>query len=132
MTQSVRERRFLGLILVIAMVAIGASGCAKRSSVLPGFDSATSGNTVDKGTIGTESSAPPSFTSVDQPATDRKIIFNASLALDVDDAEKAFSDCEAHAAKYGGFRGRVDPPKSDTQVVATPHCACPRQKPLSL
>ncbi len=132
MTQSVRERRFLGLILVIAMVAIGASGCAKRSSVLPGFDSATSGNTVDKGTIGTESSAPPSFTSVDQPATDRKIIFNASLALDVDDAEKAFSDCEALAAKYGGFVAESSLRKSDTQVVATATLRVPSAKAAQL
>ena len=124
MTQSVRVRRFLALILVVAVVGMGVSGCAKRISASPGFDSALSGNTVDKGTsagaTGTESLAQVPKTAADlQAATDRKIIFNASLSLDVVDAEKAFSGCEALAAKYGGFVAQSSLQKSDTQVLAT-------------
>ena len=37
MTQSVRVRRFLALILVVAVVAIGVGGCAKRAAVSPGL-----------------------------------------------------------------------------------------------
>jgi hypothetical protein len=123
MTQSVRVRRFLALILVVAVVAIGVGGCAKRSAVSPEGNTMTSGGVTDKGysegTTGTDSSVPPSTTAADQLATDRKIIFNASLSLDVVDAEKAFSDCEVLVAKYGGFVAQSSLRKSDTQVLAT-------------
>ena len=123
MIQSLRVRRFLALILVVAVVGMGVSGCAKRSSVSPGFDSALSGNTAvqsKSSASGTESSAPPSATTPEQQAvTDRKIIFNASLSLEVVDAEKAFSSCETIAAKYGGFVAQSSLQKSDTQVLAT-------------
>jgi hypothetical protein len=133
MTQSVRVRRFLALILVVAVVVMGVSGCAKRSSVSPEFDGATSGNTADNGVISKESSAPPSWTTTEQQAvTDRKIIFNASLALDVVDAEKAFSDCEALAAKHGGFVAESSLRKSDTQVVATATLRVPSAKVAQL
>jgi hypothetical protein len=105
-------------------MGMGVSGCVKRAAVSPGFDSATSGSVQNKGTsvgaAGTESSAPAVTTTADQQAlTDRKIIFNASLSLDVVDAEKAFSSCEALAAKYGGFVAQSSLQKSDTQVLAT-------------
>jgi hypothetical protein len=105
-------------------MGMGVSGCAKRAAVSPGFDSATSGSVQNKGTslgaAGTESSAPVVTTTADQQAlTDRKIIFNASLSLDVVDAEKAFSSCEALAAKYGGFVAQSSLQKSDIQVLAT-------------
>ncbi|MFZ2413989.1 MAG: DUF4349 domain-containing protein [Candidatus Cryosericum sp.] len=133
MTQSVRVRRFLALILVVAVVGMGVSGCAKRSSVSPGFDSAISGNTVDNGVISKESSSPPSATTTEQQAvSDRKIIFNASLTLDVVDAEKAFSDCETLAAKYGGFVAESSLRKSDTQVVATATLRVPSAKVTQL
>jgi hypothetical protein len=133
MTQSLRVRRFLALIVVVAVVAMAVSGCAKRASVSPGFNSQTSGNTVDKGAAGTLSSAPPSATTPEQPAvTDRKIIFNASLTLDVVDAEKAFSDCEALAAKYGGFVAESSLQKSDTQVLATATLRVPADKATQL
>lgn len=120
MTQSLRVRRFLALILVVAVVAMTVSGCAKRAAVSPGFDSATSDKGNSLGTSGTESSAPVPKTATDQQAaTDRKIIFNASLSLDVIDAEKAFSDCEILVAKYGGFVAQSSLQKSDTQVLAT-------------
>jgi len=123
MNQSVRVRRFLALILVVAVVAIGVGGCAKRSAVSPEGNTMTSGGVTDKGysegITGTDSSVPPSTTVADQLATDRKIIFNASLSLDVVDAEKAFSDCELLVAKYGGFVAQSSLRKSDTQVLAT-------------
>jgi hypothetical protein len=105
-------------------MGMGVSGCVKRAAVSPGFDSATSGSVQNKGTsvgaAGTESSAPAVTTTADQQAlTDRKIIFNASLSLDVVDAEKAFNDCEILVAKYGGFVAQSSLQKSDTQVVAT-------------
>jgi hypothetical protein len=132
MTQSLRVRRFLALILVVAMVAIGVSGCAKRSSVSPAFDSAASGKGNLVGATGTESSAPPSTTTADQLAADRKIIFSASLSLDVVDAEKAFSDCEILVAKYGGFVAQSSLQKSDTKVVATATLRVPAARATEL
>jgi hypothetical protein len=128
MTKSVRVRRFLALILIAAVVAIGVSGCAKRSSVSPAFDSAASGKGTPVGNTGTESAAPPSTTTVDQLALDRKIIFNASLSLDVVDAEKAFSSCELLVAKYGGFVAQSSLQKSDTRVLATATLRVPAAK----
>jgi hypothetical protein len=124
MTKSPRVCRFFALILVVAVMGMGVSGCAKRAAVSPGFDSATSGSVLNKGTsvgaAGTESLAPAPATTADQQAlTDRKIIFNASLSLDVVDAEKALSDCEILVAKYGGFVAQSSLQKSDTQVLAT-------------
>lgn len=121
MTKSPRVRRFFALILVAAVVGMGVSGCAKRAAVSPGFESATIGKgNSSLGTSGTESSVPASTTTADQQAlTDRKIIFNASLSLDVVDAEKALSDCEILVAKYGGFVADSSLQKSDTKVVAT-------------
>ena len=133
MTQSLRLRRFLALIVVVAVVAMAVSGCAKRASVSPGFDSQTSGNTVDRGAAGTLSSAPSSATTPEQQAaTDRKIIFNASLSLDVVDAEKAFSNCEILVAKYGGFVAQSSLQKSDTRVVATATLRVPADKATQL
>src|SRR5450830_343489 len=133
MTQSVRVRRFLALILVVAVVGMGASGCAKRAAVLPGFDSATSGKGNSLEASRTESSAPASTTTTEQQAvTDRKIIFNASLSLDVVDAEKAFSDCEVLAATYGGFVAESSLQKSDTQVLATAVLRVPADKATQL
>ena len=133
MTQSGRVRRFLALILVVAVVGMGVSGCAKRSSVSPGFGSELSSNTVDKGAAGTQSSAPPSATTPEQQAvTDRKIIFNASLSLDVIDAEKAFSDCEILVAKYSGFVAESSLQKSDTKVVAAATLRVPADKATQL
>jgi hypothetical protein len=125
MTQSLRVHRFLALILVVAVVVTAVSGCAKRAAVSPESDTATSGGALmDKsystGAAGTESSALAPTTTGDQQAmTDRKIIFNASLSLDVVDAEKAFKDCEILVAKYGGFVAQSSLQKSDTQVLAT-------------
>ncbi|RIE05756.1 DUF4349 domain-containing protein [Candidatus Cryosericum terrychapinii] len=124
MTKSPRVCRFFALILVVAVMGMGVSGCAKRAAVSPGFNSATSGSVQNKGTsvgaAGTESLAPAVTTTADQQAlTDRKIIFDASLSLDVVDAEKAFTSCEALAAKYGGFVAESSLQKSDTQVLAT-------------
>jgi len=124
MTQSLRVRRFLALILVVAVVAMAVTGCAKRSAVSPERDVATPGGVLDNGSFtdasGTKSSAPAPTTTGDQQAvTDRKIIFNASLSLDVVDAEKALNDCEILVAKYGGFVAQSSLQKSDTEVLAT-------------
>ncbi|HEX7608524.1 MAG TPA: DUF4349 domain-containing protein [Candidatus Cryosericum sp.] len=131
MTQSVRVRRFLVLILVVAVVAMTVSGCAKRAAVSPGFDSATSDKGNSLGTFGTSSPAPTTTTD-QQAATDRKIIFNASLSLDVIDAEKAFSDCEILVAKYGGFVAESSLQKSDTKVVAAATLRVPADKATQL
>ena len=75
MTQSLRVRRFLGLILVVAVVAIAVTGCAKRSAVSPEGNTATSGGFLDKGNSvgasGTESSAPASTTTYGAAGGDR-------------------------------------------------------------
>jgi hypothetical protein len=122
------------LILVIAVAAIAVTGCAKRSAVSPDLGAATS-NGVVKGlppeTFGTSSPAPTTTTD-QQAATDRKIIFNASLSLDVIDAEKAFSDCEILVAKYGGFVAESSLQKSDTQVVAAATLRVPADKATQL
>ena len=133
MTQSLRVRRFLGLILVVAVVAMAVSGCAKRAAVSPGFDSATFGKGSSLEASRTESSAPASTTTTEQQAVaDRKIIFNASLSLDVVDAEKAFSDCEILVAKYGGFVAESSLQKSDTKVVAAATLRVPADKATQL
>lgn len=136
MTQSLRVRRFLALILVVAVVAMAVTGCAKRAAVSPEGDVATSGGVL-KGlpaeAPGTESSAPAPTTTNDQQAvTDRKIIFNASLSLDVVDAEKAFNDCEILVAKYGGFVAQSSLEKSDTRVLATVVLRVPAAKVTQL
>ncbi|HEY5485837.1 MAG TPA: DUF4349 domain-containing protein, partial [Candidatus Cryosericum sp.] len=64
--------------------------------------------------------------------TDRKIIFNASLSLDVIDAEKAFSDCEILVAKYSGFVAESSLQKSDTKVVAAATLRVPADKATQL
>lgn len=138
MTQSLRVRRFLALIVVVAVVAMAVTGCAKRSAVSPEPGVATSdGGLKGKGLPavppGTSSSAPASTPTVDQQAvTDRKIIFTASLTLDVVDAEKAFSNCEILVAKYGGFVAQSSLQKSDTQVLATAVLRVPAAKATQL
>lgn len=137
MTQSLRVRRFLALILVVTVVAMAVTGCAKRSAVSPERDVATSGGVLDNGSFtdasGTKSSAPAPTTTGDQQAvTDRKIIFNASLSLDVVDAEKALSDCELLVAKYGGFVAQSSLQKSDTEVLATAVLRVPAAKVTQL
>jgi len=133
MTQSLRVRRLLGLILLVAVMAMAVSGCAKRAAVSPEFNSATSDKGNSLGTSGTQSSALVPKTAIDQQAvTDRKIIFNASLSLDVIDAEKAFSDCEILVAKYGGFVAESSLQKSDTKVVAAATLRVPADKATQL
>ena len=106
-------------------MVIAVTGCAKRSAVSPEPGVATSdwglkGKGLPAVPPGTSSSAPASTPTADQQAvTDRKIIFTASLSLDVVDAEKAFSNCEILVAKYGGFVAQSSLQKSDTQVLAT-------------
>jgi len=137
MTQSLRAHRFLALILVVAVVTMVVSGCAKRVAVSPEGNTATSGGVMDKsysaGATGTKSSAPaPTTTTEEQALTDRKIIFNASLSLDVVDAEKALSDCEVLVAKYGGFVAQSSLQKSDTGVLATVVLRVPAAKVTQL
>src|SRR5450756_1266504 len=107
MTQSLRVRRFLALILVVAVAVIAVTGCAKRSAVSPEPGVQTSNGVLKGLPAGTSDTSSPALAPTapvaQQAAIDRKIIFNASLSLDVVDAEKAFSDCEILVAKYGGF-----------------------------
>jgi len=124
MTESLRVRRFLALTLAVALMAMAVTGCAKHSAVSPQLSVATPGGVVGNESFtaasGTKSSTPAPTTTTDQQvATDRKIIFNASLSLDVIDAEKTLSDSEILVAKYGGFVAQSSLQKSDTQVVAT-------------
>jgi hypothetical protein len=120
----------------MAFVVMAVTGCAKRSAVSPEPGVATSGGVLKglpAGTSGTESSTPASTTTYGQQAvTDRKIIFNASLSLDVIDAEKAFSDCEILVAKYGGFVAESSLQKSDTKVVAAATLRVPADKATQL
>src|SRR5450759_3411118 len=138
MTQSLRVRRFLVLIVVVPVVAMAVTGCAKRSAVSPEpgvatSDGALKGKGLPAGTSGTSSSAPASTPTADQQAvTDRKIIFTASLSLDVVDAEKAFSNCAILVAKYGGFVAQSSLQKSDTQVLATAVLRVPAAKATQL
>ncbi len=124
MTESLRVRRFLALILAVALMAMAVTGCAKHSAVSPQLGVATPGGLVGNESFtdasGTKSSTPAPTTTADQQAAiDRKIIFNASLSLDVVDAEKALSNCEILVAKYGGFVAQSSLQKSSTQVLAT-------------
>ena len=138
MTQSLRVRRFLALILVVVVVAMIMNGCAKRNAVSPGFGVATSdggleGKGLPERAFGTNSSVPAATPTAGQLAvTDRKIIFTASLSLDVVDAEKAFSNCEIFVAKYGGFVAQSSLQKSDTQVLATAVLRVPASRATEL
>jgi hypothetical protein len=140
MTQSLKVRRFLALILVVAVAAMVVTGCAKRSAVSPEPGVQTSNGALKGLPAGTSDTSSPTLaptpaptTTVDgQAAIDRKIIFNASLSLDVVDAEKAFSDCEILVAKYGGFVAQSSLQKSDTQVLATAVLRVPAAKATQL
>jgi hypothetical protein len=136
MTQSLKVRRFLALILVVAVAAIAVTGCAKRSAVSPEPGVQTSNGVLKGLPAGTsDTSSPvlaPTAPVAQQAAIDRKIIFNASLSLDVVDAEKAFSDCEILVAKYGGFVAQSSLQKSDTQVLATAVLRVPAAKATQL
>jgi hypothetical protein len=136
MTQSLRVRRFLALILVVAVAAIAVTGCAKRSAVSPEPGVQTSNGALKGLPAGTSDTSSPALAPAapvaQQAAIDRKIIFNASLSLDVVDAEKAFSDCEILVAKYGGFVAQSSLQKSDTQVLATAVLRVPAAKATQL
>jgi len=136
MTQSLRVRRFLALILVVAIAAIAVTGCAKRSAVSPEPGVQTSNGVLKGLPAGTSDTSSPALAPTapvaQQAAIDRKIIFNASLSLDVVDAEKAFSDCEILVAKYGGFVAQSSLQKSDTQVLATAVLRVPAAKATQL
>jgi len=112
-------------------MVITASGCAKRSPVsserdLAGSDGAANSFTDTWGAkLGATSQSPAG----DQLAlTDRKIIFNANISLDVADAEKALGSCELLAARYGGFVAESSLVKSDTKVIATATLRVPAGK----
>jgi len=135
MTQSLRVHRFLALVVVVAMVVIAVSGCAKRSSDSLERSVATSGEAQNSFTdaSGTKSQGTaPALTGEQQAVTDRKIIFNANVSVDVVDAEKAFSDCEILVARYGGFVAQSSLQKSDTRVVATATLRVPADKATQL
>ena len=120
MIRSLDTHRFLVLMLAILLIVTVAGGCARRNTVSLLNDGTTSSGKVPAkslGTAGTESMTPTA--SDQQTVTDRKIIFNASLALDVTEAEKAFKSCETIVAGYNGFVAQSSLQKSDTQILAT-------------
>jgi len=131
MLRLLRIRRFLSVILVIGLMAITAVGCAKSTSVSPGRDETSSQGALNSlaDSSGTKLGAASPSTAGDQQAlTDRKIIFNANLSLDVTDAEKALGSCELLAARYGGFVAQSSLEKSDTKVIAAATLRVPADK----
>lgn len=123
MRNSIRtSHRILCLLAIICLVAT-AVGCGNpRTSSLPLLAGKGQGlATNDAGTIA--SSAPSSTTeqtgSNEADITDRKIIFNAEVALDVTDVQKAFQNCQDLASKQGGYIAQSSLQKSDAAIVAT-------------
>jgi hypothetical protein len=55
----------------------------------------------------------------EQTIVDRKIVMNASISLDVADAEKTVADCEKLAEKLGGYVAESSLRKSDDRVVGS-------------
>ncbi|MCE5192871.1 DUF4349 domain-containing protein [bacterium] len=110
---------------------ITASGCAKRSPVSSERDLTSSDGAPNSFTdiSGAKLRATSQSPAGDQLAlTDRKIIFNANMSLDVTDAEKALGSCELLAARYGGFVAESSLVKSDTRVIATATLRVPADK----
>lgn len=135
MIKSVQGRRLFTLILIVCVGLISAGGCARSVSTPPGRDAGVFGDATNSST---GSSLTKSLTSApvvgtEQVAsTDRKIIFNASLGLDVVDAEKALSACELLIVKYGGFVAQSSLQKSDIRVVGTATLRVPVDKVTQL
>jgi hypothetical protein len=129
MALNARLRWFLVLILIVGVIAAG--GCAKSASTPQRDGAGTSGDTLNSFTdfSGTKSAVSVPTVATGQAASaDRKIIFNASLALDVLDAEKTLSTCELLVVKYGGFVAQSSLQKSDTRVVGTATLRVPAEK----
>jgi hypothetical protein len=129
MALNARLRWFLVLILIVGVITAG--GCAKSASTPQRDGAGMSGNTLNSFTdfSGTKSAASvPSVATEQVASADRKIIFNASLALDVLDAEKTLSTCELLVVKYGGFVAQSSLQKSDTRVVGTATLRVPAEK----
>lgn len=129
MALNARLRWFLVLILIVGVIAAG--GCAKSASTPQRDGAGMSGDTLNSFTdfSGTKSAASvPSVATEQAASADRKIIFNASLALDVLDAEKTLSTCELLVVKYGGFVAQSSLQKSDTRVVGTATLRVPAEK----
>jgi len=129
MALNARLRWFLVLILIVGVIAAG--GCAKSASTPQRDGAGMSGDTLNSFTdfSGTKSAVSVPTVATGQAASaDRKIIFNASLALDVLDAEKTLSTCELLVVKYGGFVAQSSLQKSDTRVVGTATLRVPAEK----
>lgn len=126
-------RRCISLILVALILTLAVSGCARSVPVsserTPAesqgtltLNSYADANATKGGTTGQAASGNQ------QALTDRKIIFNANLGLDVTDAEKALHSCELLAASHGGFVAESSLQKSDTRVVAIATLRVPADK----
>jgi hypothetical protein len=134
MNRLLRVRRLVVYALLLAVLTV-AVGCAKRSE----FSSAGQGSTASSGALLDQSSSkgvPKTSTTgsgtVESSAVDRKIIFTASLTIDVLDAEKSFKDAETLATKYGGFVAQSSLQRTDTQVTATAVLRVPATKVTEL
>lgn len=105
------------LFLCFTMVT---AGCASRSASLDTQDNGrTTTETAFQGYDKTASETPASASNpADSTTADRKIIFTATLTVDVGEAEKAFRNAESLAVKWGGFVAQSSLRKGDTQVTA--------------
>lgn len=119
MQKGVRFRQGLVLFIVCVLTVALLGGCSRQASQTPAPDQTSAGReglflgSSDKAsTSGVPSTA-------EQTIVDRKIVMNASLSLEVADAEKTLADCERLATKLGGYVAESSLRKSDNRIVGS-------------
>lgn len=108
------------VVILFLCFMIVSAGCASRSASLGTKDSGRTTTGMSFQGYDKAASETPVIASnpSDSTTADRKIIFTATLTVDVSDAEKAFRNAESLAAKWGGFIAQSSLRKGDTQVTA--------------
>lgn len=119
MQKGVRFRQGLALVIVCVLTVTLLGGCSRQASHTPATDQMNTGRESGfLGNSGKASSSDVTPTS-EQTIVDRKIVMNASISLDVADAEKTVADCEKLAEKLGGYVAESSLRKSDDRVVGS-------------
>lgn len=115
------QRGFRTILILVVAAMLLATGCARRSAsdLRDGsYVGTTPSESISKGTADNTGS-PPSGGTSGSTTVDRKIIFNASLSVEVEDAEKALTACTSIAAAQGGFIAQSSLQKNSAYVEAS-------------
>ena len=119
MQKGVRFRQVLALVIVCVLTVTLLGGCSRQAFQTPAVDQTSTGR--ESGFLGSSDKASSSGVTPtsEQTIVDRKIVMNASIGLDVADAEKTVADCEKLAEKLGGYVAESSLRKSDDRVVGS-------------